>query len=42
MRGKSSLESKQRLSDCIGEFAVLDSDHLTLLNIYKGFEDIAG
>ena len=38
--GKSSgaMEAKQRLLDCIGEFAMLEGDHLTLLNIYRAFD----
>lgn len=38
--GKSSgaMEAKQRLMECIGEFATLEGDHLTLLNIYRTFE----
>jgi len=37
--GKSAgaLEAKQRLMDCIGEFARLEGDHLTLLGIYRAY-----
>eukprot|EP01041_Mallomonas_annulata_P008203 gene8203-16869_t len=39
MRAKASQESKQKLLDCISEFAVLEGDHLTLLNVFNAFEE---
>ena len=35
IRHKGSQESKDRLAECISEFAVLEGDHLTLLNVYN-------
>jgi ATP-dependent RNA helicase DDX35 len=39
IRNHASSESKQRLLDCISLFINLDSDHITLLNVFKGFVD---
>jgi ATP-dependent RNA helicase DDX35 len=35
----SSKEAKQKLHDAVAEFAVLEGDHITLINVYNGFED---
>jgi ATP-dependent RNA helicase DDX35 len=40
VRNKANAEAKQRLLDCVSEFAAADGDHMTLLNIYNAFEDI--
>ena len=36
-RGRASAEHKQRFYDCVADLAVLDGDHLTLLNIFRSF-----
>lgn len=38
-RNRASQEAKQQLLDSISTFASLDGDHISLLNVYKGFED---
>jgi HrpA-like RNA helicase len=37
LRGRASEESKQRLADSMANFVSLDGDHLTLLNVFRGF-----
>lgn len=37
LRSKASDESKQRLADSLSQFVSLEGDHITLLNIFKGF-----
>eukprot|EP01038_Epipyxis_sp_PR26KG_P007879 gene7879-10695_t len=37
IRSKGSIESKQKLQDNIKELMIVNSDHLTLLNIYNKF-----
>ena len=39
LRARASAESKQRLADCVSEFACLDGDTLTLLSIYNGYAE---
>ena len=36
-RGRVSAEQRQHYSDCVSEFAVLEGDHLFLLNIFNKF-----
>ena len=36
-RARASAEQKQQFNECLAEMAVLDGDHLTLLNIYNSF-----
>lgn len=42
VRPSASVESKQRHIECVSEFAHPFGDHLTLLNIYNAFEEVAG
>ena len=37
LRHRSSEESRQRLAESLAQFVSLDGDHITLLNVYKGF-----
>lgn len=36
-RGRASIEHKQHFNECVADLAILDGDHLTLLNIYNTF-----
>lgn len=36
-RGRARIEAKQHFNECVADLAVLDGDHLTLLNIYNTF-----
>ena len=42
VKSSASMESKQRLKDCIDELYDPNGDHLTLLKIFNSFQQIAG